>query len=308
MAGSPLSGRRVLVTGASGFLGAHVARALAGAGASVRAAVRKESDAGDLAGAGVSLAPFDLSNEASVSELIRSQTPDIVIHAAAYGVNPAQKDPDAAYAVNVGGTWSLLKACASARVERFIHLGSCFEYAPKDGPLSEDDPLGPSTAYAASKAASSLLVGGMSRAMGMRSVVLRVFGTWGPGESADRLAPQIVRSCREGTRLALTKGDQVRDFTYVKDMAERIVRLAEHPDFDRHPVVNVGGGEGRSVRDFAGELADALGGRRLLDFGALPHRPAEFPSLVADVARLKALIGPLRRTDVAAGARDMAGE
>jgi nucleoside-diphosphate-sugar epimerase len=303
MAPVSFSGRRVLVTGGSGFLGSRLVAEAFASGASVTAAVRTGTRSDRLGGApkGAAVVPFDLSNFDDVSRLVRAQAPDILIHAAAYGVDPSRQDPQAAFAVNVLGTWNVLRACAEVRVERFIHLGSCSEYGPKEAPLSEDDPLRPISVYGASKGAASVLAAAMSRAMGVRAVVLRLFGIWGPGEGPGRLVPQIIRACLEKNRLSLTEGLQVRDFSYVDDVADRILRVAVHPDFDRFPVVNVGGGRGRTVREFSEEAAEALGGRDLLDFGALPYRPNEYRRLVADVSRLAGLLGPLPATPLREG-------
>jgi len=304
---SDLAGRSVLITGASGFVGSHIVLAALAAGASVRAAVRSIEDRpriGDVAEK-VSIELLDMTDPEGMGRLLRKNPPAVVIHAAAYGVDPAHKDPEEAFRVNVAGTWALLKACADSRVERFIHIGTCFEYGPQGSSVSEDAPLFPLTSDAASKAAGSLLVAHMSRSLGVRAVVLRPFWVWGPGERADRLAPQILRSSLDKKRLALSEGRQVLDFIYVKDAVDWVVRVAGHPEFDRYPFVNIATGHGTSVRDFARQAAEALGSSDLLDFGRLPVRETDYPRVVADVKRLKDLIGPLEPTSVAAGMLEM---
>jgi GDP-4-dehydro-6-deoxy-D-mannose reductase len=133
--------------------------------------------------------------------------------------------------------------------------------------------------------------------------VARLFAVYGPGEHDGRLLPSLQRLARTGGRIGLTAGHQRRDFTYVEDAVEGLLRLAVSP-VPPGTVVNVATGTLTSVRDFALTAAALL---RLdpaaLDFGALPTRPEEMVHDVVDVTRLEALTGWRPRTSVADGLR-----
>jgi nucleoside-diphosphate-sugar epimerase len=232
----------------------------------------------------------------SVDTAFRESAPSIVIHCAAYGVNYAEQDPDQALAVNVLGTLCVLKAAASCGVTRFVHIGSCFEYGSHEGAISEDAPLNPTAIYGSTKAAASILLRERAHALGIPLLVVRPFGIWGPGEAPYRLVPQVITACITRSPLKLTPCEMVRDYLYIEDVAQNILALATRRNVDSGTVVNVGSGEPLVLRDFVRSIASALNGEEYMQFGALPYRPSEMPSLVADVTRMHQLLGSGPRT------------
>jgi len=126
---------------------------------------------------------MDLLDAASVQRMILTYHPDSVISCAAYGVDHREQDAGLATAVNIKGAYALLETCASHSVERYVHIGSCFEYGDKDYTISEEDSLEPTTIYGATKAAGSILVRQRAKELAINSVVLRPFGMWGPFEA-----------------------------------------------------------------------------------------------------------------------------
>lgn len=289
---------RILVTGAKGFLGSHIVTRARVEGYDVVASYRGATESGTV--------HMDVCDADSLDAAFGIASPSFVIHCASYGVNYADQDPDRALAVNMSGSLRLLVAAARYGVRRFVHIGSCFEYGHRDGLISEEASLNPTAIYGATKAAASLLLRERARALGVNLILARPFGMWGPREPAFRLIPQVIAACIARYPLKLTSCEVVRDYTYVEDMADRIVTLSLLPDIETGTIVNVGSGQGVVLREFVLSVARILDGEALMRFGELPHRPTEMASLVADTHRLRSLLGERHQTSLAEGVRRMA--
>lgn len=287
------NGPRLLVTGASGFLGAHIVNRARSVGLDVVAATRKAVNPGTVF--------CDVCDRASVDDAIRNSRPYVVIHCAAYGVNYADQDLDCALDVNVRGSVTALTSAKRHGVQRFVHIGSCFEYGSSAGPIAEDAGIGPTSVYGVSKAAATLLLQERARSLGMPLLIARTFGMWGPGEPSHRLIPQVIASCLDRQPLRLTPCEVVRDLTYVEDIADTVVALSLLPSMPTEAVVNVGSGRGVMLRDFVLSVARIFDGEGLMQFGELGYRETELFSLVANVTRLRGLLGNLQETPLTVG-------
>jgi nucleoside-diphosphate-sugar epimerase len=288
---------RVLVTGAGGFLGGHVAKVLKRKGFAVAPAVRSRHEKGCIV--------LDVRCKEQVGDVFRTVRPTHVVHCAAYGVNFADQDPRMAIEINVLGSLSVMEAAAEQGVQHFLHIGSCFEYGSKPGAISEAACAEPTGVYGASKAAATLMLIERARALGVPLTVARPFGMWGPGEADYRLLPQIVKAWRRREPLDLTLCDVVRDYTFVEDMAEYVSELLEVENLPAGAIVNLGSGRAVELRGFVLEIADLLGIRELMRFGRRSHRAGEMASLVADVSYMRHLLGKMPETTLAEGLRRM---
>jgi Nucleoside-diphosphate-sugar epimerases len=184
-------------------------------------------------------------------------------------------------------------------------VGSCFEYGVRADPISEDAALNPTAIYGATKAAATTLMRERAQSLGIPIVVVRPFGIWGPGEAPYRLVPQVIRACLNRSPLKLTPCEVLRDLSYVEDIAAGILALSVAREVESGTIVNIGTGSGVLLRDFVRSVAAQLGGEDLMLFGALPYRPTEMPSLVADVTRLRRLLGDRPETALAVGVQRM---
>lgn len=296
---------RVLVTGASGFLGAHVADLLARAGWDVLAGGRAGSVFWRLEqlGTPVRRIALDLDDEAeTMTAAVRGAAPDVLIHCAAYGVDYRLQEVGRAVRANVEGTIHLVRAAAAAGTGRIVHVGTCYEYGPADRPIGEDAVLAPRSLYGITKAGGALAALGTAATLGAALAVVRPFGMYGPLENATKLVPSLLRACRDGARMELTAGGQRRDYTFVRDIAEACRRLAETASFPAGEVFNLGSGAPVTLRQL-GEAAAAVvghGGDGLL-WGALPYRPDEVMNIVADTGKAASLLGWRATTTLADG-------
>lgn len=302
--------QRVLVTGATGFIGQHVARALAASGAEVFLAGRAEGSLRQLAATlGGNAYPFvaDLARPGAAARLYQEITPDLTLNLAGYGIDRTERDSSLFTALNVELPTELARAAGGVARGSWsglavVHCGSGFEYGPVAGPVSEDSVANPTSEYARTKLAGSQQFLQCCSDTGLAGAVARLFVVYGPGEHPARLLPSLVAAKRTGASVAMTAGQQRRDFTFVGDAVEGLLRigLLEKPP----GILNVATGVLTSVRQFAETAAEVLGLEpKQLQFGALPYREDEVAQGPVSDTRILQVLGWKPRTTVREGIR-----
>jgi UDP-glucose 4-epimerase len=281
---------RVLVTGASGFVGRHVLGPLAAAGVELHTAGRRAPP--------TALArhhTIDVLDCTVTRALVIAVRPTHVLHLAwtvehgAFWTSPANLDWTAA-------TLHLARACSDAGVARLVGVGTCVEYDWADGgPRSrrEDDPLRPETLYGTAKASTFALLSAFCRQAGLGFAWGRLFHLFGPGEDERRLVASLMASLAAGRPAGLASGRPVRDFLSTVDAGAALAALTLG---GADGAVNVASGDPVSIADLARDIADLAGRPDLLRLGARPDPAGEPPRMVADVTRLRTDVGfrPLR--------------
>lgn len=267
---------RVLVTGAGGFIGSLLCRRLLQEGAEVTALVRPGRAYPRLEGLdGLSTLCTDLAQGRSVEEGLEAVRPRLVFHLAASvdrsrnpgGIPVLLRD-------NVAGTLHLLRAAAEAGVRRLIHTGSAEEYGRGPVPFAEDQAACPTTPYGASKATATLWCQAAHAAFGLETVTARLFMVYGPHQPPDFFLPQLLEAARRRRALEMTAGEQRRDFTWVEDVVEALLRLGTAPGLGGR-IFNVCTGKGTSLREVVRVLEEVLGREVPVSLGALPYREGE---------------------------------
>ncbi len=309
-AAAQFAGQRVLLTGASGFLGGHVARQAMAAGVQLHELGRRAG------GHGAQFHAADLTDAAAVAQVVAMVRPNAVIHCAAPGVSYGAMEFTAMLEIAAGGTQALYAACAAlGEPPAVVHIGSGFEYAASDAPVCEDAPTIPSASlYGAAKAASSTVA--QDHATSLRIMLLRPFHIYGAGEAAQRLGPMLIAKARAGERVALTGGEQQRDFLHVDDCARCIwVALATAGRANAGgardcgvTVLNCGSGTAITLRHFIALLAMELRRAGLepdLALGALPYRAHEPMVSLPDLARLHDTLDWRPRVSLEQGIADL---
>jgi UDP-glucose 4-epimerase len=291
---APMSGPgRAAVIGATGLVGSALARQLLDDGWEVTATVR---DAGSaewvadaLRGAQVATLANLLDGEA-VGALLRECRPRVVFNCV--GVLSGS-GPGAARAYgdgNVTAVAVILDACARSEVGRAIVLGSGFEYAPASSPLHEGSPIGPTTLYGATKAAASVVARYFANIACLDVCVARPFSLYGPRERLSRFVPHVITSALAGQAIEMSTGTQTRDYLYVGDLVDGLVRLARH-DGPLLETVNFAGPSEHSLLDVALIAIETADSRAPLRTGARPENPGDRPIFLGDSRLAREMLG-----------------
>ena len=291
----------VLVTGANGFVGRWVVRALLAAGHTVIAAagpVVVPAHAADTEGP-VTTIPLDLLDPASV-EAAAARPIDAVLHLAGFASGAdALKDPGLAWTVNAAGTARLVGALgrrrAAGEADPVVVVVSTAEvYGRVDRVITEADAPAPRSPYAASKLGAELAARETAARTGLRVVIARPFPHTGPGQDPRFVAPAFAERLRTAKRIgarAVNVGnlDVTRDFLDVRDVAQAYVRLLERGASGE--TYTVASGRGTPLRGLFDQLAGIVGIDAIPECDPAFMRPADIPSLVGDASKLRAATG-----------------
>jgi UDP-glucose 4-epimerase len=296
---SNLKGKRVLVTGASGFVGRHVLAQGLVAGVEVHGLSRTKRQS-----EGVQWWQGDLLDVDSIGQIISRIRPEGILHMAADGVAYGAAYSRDVLRTNVEGLANLLDSVKAADITPHVVIaGSGFEYAPQDRPLAEDDLVRPNSIYGISKAAATQLAGIFAGSFPI--TVLRFFSLYGPGEQEPRVVPYVIAQARRGLPIELTPGEQMRDYTYVKDAAEGFWRsIAATAPSKECRILNLASGTRITLRAFLellGRLLLEHGMTVDLRFGARPYRSDELMNYTADIKKLRKELGWTPQTSLEDG-------
>ncbi len=302
---------RVAVLGGSGFIGRWVAHALCAQNAIVCLVVRDKAIAekifekypihGDIF-------ELDLTDFDAIQKLFQKMRPSITFNLAGYGVDPSERDERSAFQINAHLVNTICEVIAKTRDPKWlgqdiVHVGSALEYGAIKGNLSESSIPNPTALYGKSKLVGTQFLSDHCRNRGIKGLTARLFTVYGPGEHAGRLLPSLLETAKTGKPLSLTHGEQKRDFTYVEDIAEGLLRLGlvtAKPG----EIVNLATGKLLSVRSFVETAAEILQiPHERLKFGTIPTRSEEMNHSEVALERLQQLITWVPPTGVAEGIR-----
>ena len=312
----------ILVTGAAGFIGSAVAVRLAAMGHAVVGcdnfndyydpALKHHRVEALLKPAGVPCETVELSDGEQVVALFDRVKPTLVVHLAAQaGVRYSLQNPAAYVQANLVAFGHMLEACRNHKVQHLLYASSSSVYgANAKTPFSEDDVTdAPVSLYAATKKSNELMAHSYSHLYGFPATGLRFFTVYGPWGRPDMAYFSFARKMLAGEAIPVfAEGKLYRDFTYIDDIVEGVVRLLFKPTTPEgkppHAVFNIGNQTPVQVLDFIRTLEGALDVKAKLDFQ--PMQPGDVPATHADTSRLQAWVGYKPTTSLDAGLREFA--
>jgi nucleoside-diphosphate-sugar epimerase len=297
-----MSSKRVLVTGAAGFVGAVLTRRLLTAGHTVHVVSRSTTIRWRLTDVIADLRhhEVDLRDEAATRSVIDGIRPEVIYHLATHGAYPEQTDADGIIQTNILGTWNLLKALERIDYEVFVNSGSSSEYGFKEYAMRETDVLEPNSYYSVAKCAQTLLCQHVAKTQRRPITTLRLFSVYGPYEEPSRLIPTLIRRCLAGQELSLVEPDTARDFVYVDDVVDAYLCTDKLAAFHGE-IVNIGTGVQSPIRLVVECILRHTGARVSCNWGTMPARIWDAKTWVADCTKSHRLLAWRPRTTLSEG-------
>lgn len=292
--------KKVLVTGAGGFIGSHLTEQLVALGANVKAFVRYNSrnNWGLL-----EMLPLHIRDNLEVvmgdlkePEAVRNAVKDvdIIFHLAALISIPySYLNPRDVVETNILGTLNILNAAKECSIQTLIHTSSSEVYGTAQYvPIDEKHPLQAQSPYAASKIGADKLVESYHLSYGLPTAIVRPFNTYGPRQSARAVIPTTITQSLTKDKIFLGAMHPTRDFVYVEDTVDGFIKAAESTK-SIGEVINLGSGEEISIGDIADKIISLVGKEVEVVFDATRLRPesSEVERLVADATKARELIG-----------------
>ncbi|MEZ6139772.1 MAG: NAD(P)-dependent oxidoreductase [Zavarzinella sp.] len=269
--------RKIFVTGGTGYLGSHVVQHLVETGHDVTVMTRSHLPTKPVWWLGVKSIQVPDIREVTTDQWQQFLPHhDLVVHLA-WDVEPGKYLHSKTNQEYADATLKMALVVQELAIPRFVGVGTCLEYRPKNAPLEVDDPVDPSSLYAECKLNTCNKLRQLFTASGTQFAWARVFFLYGGDEKPQRLGGYLHQQLRQALPVKLTSGIQIRDYLPVDVAGTNIAKLALS---NYCGVANICSGNATTVRELAESIADLYGRRDFLQFGALPDNPNEIPMIV----------------------------
>jgi|TARA_B110000495_G_C23011411_1_gene598258 nucleoside-diphosphate-sugar epimerase len=295
--------KRAIITGATGFVGANLARHLLDAGCQVHLLVRPQYASWRIEDirTDVQIHVLDLLDTASLECVLKDVRPDWIFHLAVYGAYSAQRELPQMIATNITATANLLHASLNVGFESFVNTGSSSEYGIKQHAANEFDSLDPNSYYACTKAAATHLCRHLARERDADITTLRLYSAYGPYEEPTRLIPTLALAALRGQLPPLVSPQTARDFVYVEDVCRAYLLAASRPQAERGAIYNVGSGVQTTLEEAVRQVREICQIDTLPQWGSMPNRQWDAQTWVADATKIERELGWEPECDFAEG-------
>jgi nucleoside-diphosphate-sugar epimerase len=285
-------GKKILITGATGFIGSNLARFYVGQKAEVHILRRATSNDWRIRDIleDIKVHDADLTDYDRLKATVSSIKPEIILHTAVYGGHSTQKDLTNVINANFIGTINLLNACSSIDYERFVNTGSSSEYGIKVARMNENDVCEPIEEYGVTKAAASMYCRMLAGKDKKPIITLRLFSPYGYYDDASRLIPSVILSCLSQKAPSVSSPDFVRDFIFIDDILDAYARAVDAPLKGRE-IINVGSGHQSAIGETVTTIIRLMGDHIQPEWGNAPKRSNEPKKWEADIGKARELLG-----------------
>jgi nucleoside-diphosphate-sugar epimerase len=290
--------RRVVLTGATGFIGSYLAEELVAQGYEVIALRRSQSNTWRVAAVEAQLTWINTDNSHWEQQLQALQ-PEYLVHSAWLGVGVGQRDDWQSQLSNLTFTMQLLQALSQGPLKKVVVLGSQAEYGAFEGRIDESHSTLPTAAYGAVKIATLQLVRAYCEAHSLEWYWLRVFAVFGPREDAHWFVSFVAANLLRQQPPDLTDCEQRYDYLFVPDLARAIVQtLPAAPGLSG--VYNIGSNHATGLREIVDTLRKLTNSASGANYGALPYRPGQVMYMEGNSDKFERVFGPIVQTPLSA--------
>lgn len=280
---------RILLTGATGFFGSHIAEALCGGDYELLLVKRSTSDTGRCSGLPCSAKWVDI-DAGGFEETVLKFSPEAVINAAWGGVVSSERNDWGRQIKNLAFQQQLLDISLKAGVKRFISIGSQAEYGITHGCVKESDAANPITAYGAVKLAASDILRSFCTVNNISWYWFRLFSVFGEGEGDGWLIPSVVNTLVKGEDIDATAGEQQYAYLYVANAAE-IVKAAL-TTAESSGIYNISSSETVTIRELISKIKGFVNSAAKVNFGAVPYREGQSMFVAGDTSKTDKIYKP----------------
>ena len=287
-----MESRRIVVTGANGFIGANLCHYFSSLGHEVYPVIRKGSDIWRLINPdeNTKIVPINDFKIDVLVDTMHKIHPEIVVNSVGTDQKKTIDNPEANWNSNFMPLVRLVLSLKGLSIERFIHAGSAFEYGNVNGGnlLSENLECNPVSEYAVSKLTQGFYLKYASKNHSIPSVVLRIFNIFGPYESLNRLIPYLIVKALKSEKISLMNPQVTRDFIFTQDVMRAFEKSLDYKAESSYSLFNIGTGIGTKVSEVANLITNIIGNQSEIDFTAGDIRPENnIPGPIADISLAK---------------------
>jgi len=282
----------VFITGANGFVGASLTRALIKQNYSVHILNHSQTLSWRLKKIKekITIHKGDVTDFQTLKKIVKKVNPDYIIHLATYGAYHFQTELDKIVETNIIGTKNLLEASKDIPYKSFINTGSSSEYGYKGIPIRENDFCDPVSYYAATKLAATNLCKVFSQINNKPIVTFRLFSVYGPYEAPTRLVPAVIKALIKNEIIKLSPGSQRRDFIYVDDVCNAYLIALKLGNELQGEICNIGTGIEYTNDELVKKLFNVVNRKTVVKKGAYPKRNWDTPHWKTDTTRMNMLL------------------
>lgn len=289
-----MDGIRILITGATGFIGANLAHFFVNEKADVHILLRESSNTWRINSilSRLNKQYCDLTDREKTKRVISEIRPNIVLHLAMYGGYSFQSDSLKIINTNYIGTINLLDACIEEGFDCFINTGSSSEYGIKNKPMSESDLLEPINIYGASKSAATLYCQALAKKYNLPIFTLRLFSPYGCYEESTRLIPYLIVSMLKSQKIKISSPYAVRDFIFIEDVFDVFLLTIDKKDqILPGTILNVGSGSDTKVIEVFEILKEIVGYQRDFAVEGFPRESDKLQVWRANTEKIHKILG-----------------